>query len=143
MTQDAGGRTVADVVTPDPVTVPVTATVREAAAAMRDGDIGDVLVVEGSRLVGIVTDRDLVVRVLAVGGSPEDPVGQVASGDLVTLAPGDTVERAAEVMAEHAVRRLPVVDEGGIVGIVSLGDLASERDAGEVLAEISEEPADD
>ncbi|GIG30755.1 CBS domain-containing protein [Cellulomonas marina] len=115
--------TVADVVTPDPVTVDATTTVREAAVLMRDEGIGDVLVTDRGQLVGIVTDRDLVVRVLAAGGASGDPVGQVCSGSLVTLAPGDDVAQAARVMAEHGVRRLPVVDEGGIVGIVSSTDL--------------------
>lgn len=131
--------TVADVVTPNPVAIEPTRTVRDAAELMRAGDIGDVVVVEDGHLVGIVTDRDLVVRVLATGGSPDDPVRQACSADLVTVAPTDSIERAAELMSEHAVRRLPVVQGDDLVGIVSLGDLAVARDPGSALADISAE----
>ena len=130
-------QTIADVLTPDPVTIDASQTVREAAELMRSGDIGDVVVVEDGRPVGIVTDRDLVVRVLATGGSPDDPVRQACSADLVTTAPGDSLESASRLMREHNVRRLPVVEDGSLVGIVSIGDLAMERDPHSVLADIS------
>lgn len=129
--------TVADVVTPNPVAIGATGTVRDAAELMRAGGVGDVVVVEDGHLVGIVTDRDLVVRVLATGGSPEDPVRRACSSDLVTVSPTDTIERAAELMREHAVRRLPVVVGEDLVGIVSLGDLAVEHDPGSALADVS------
>ena len=129
--------TVADVVTPDPVTLEVTRTVRDAAELMRAGDIGDVVVVEDGRLVGIVTDRDLVVRVLAVGGGPDDAIRQAVSGNVLTVSPTDSIERAAELMSENAVRRLPVVVDDVVVGIVSIGDLAIERDPDSALADIS------
>jgi len=129
--------TVADVVTPDPVTLEVTRTVRDAAELMRAGDIGDVVVVEDGRLVGIVTDRDLVVRVLAVGGGPDDAIRQAVSGNVVTVSPTDSIERAAQLMSENAVRRLPVVVDDVVVGIVSIGDLAIERDPDSALADIS------
>lgn len=130
-------RTISDVLTPDPVTLEATGTVRDAAELMRAGDIGDVVVVDDGRLLGIVTDRDLVVRVLAVGGSPEDPVRQACSGDLVTVAPDTPIEEAARVMREHDVRRLPVTVGEELVGIVSLGDLAMEKDPRSTLADIS------
>jgi len=129
--------TVADVVTPDPVTLEVTRTVRDAAELMRAGDIGDVVVVEDGRLVGIVTDRDLVVRVLAVGGGPDDAIRQAVSGNVLTVSPTDSIERAAQLMSENAVRRLPVVVDDVVVGIVSIGDLAIERDPDSALADIS------
>ena len=129
--------TVADVVTPDPVTIEATGTVRDAAELMRAGDIGDVVVVEDGRLVGIVTDRDLVVRVLAIGGGPDDPVRQACSQNLVTVTPTDTIERAAQLMADNAVRRLPVVVDDAVVGIVSIGDLTVERDPDSALADFS------
>lgn len=133
--------TIADAITPDPVTIEATKTVRDAAELMRAGNIGDLVVVEDGRLVGIVTDRDLVVRVLAVGGSPDDPVRQACSADLVTVAPGDSTERAVQLMREHAVRRLPVVVGDDLVGIVSIGDLVIEVDPDSALADISaEEP---
>ncbi|HSK60617.1 MAG TPA: CBS domain-containing protein, partial [Actinomycetospora sp.] len=122
-------QTIADVLTPNPVTIESDRTVREAAELMRSSDIGDVVVVDGGRPVGIVTDRDLVVRVLATGGDPDDAVRTACSTDLVTAAPGDSLEDASRLMRQHDLRRLPVVDGGGaLVGIVSLGDLAIERD---------------
>nr|WP_297430399.1 CBS domain-containing protein [uncultured Actinotalea sp.] len=130
-------RTISDVITPDPVTIEATGTVRDAAELMRAGDIGDVVVVEDGRLLGIVTDRDLVVRVLAVGGGPDDPVRQACSGDLVTVAPDTPLEEAARVMREHDVRRLPVTSGEELVGIVSIGDLAMEKDPRSTLADIS------
>jgi CBS domain-containing protein len=129
--------TVADVVTPDPVTIEATKTVRDAAELMRAGDIGDVVVVEDGRIVGIVTDRDLVVRVLAIGGGPDDSVRQAVSGNLVTVSPTESIERAAQLMSDNAVRRLPVVTGDTLVGIVSIGDLAIERDPDSALADIS------
>ncbi|MFC4616388.1 CBS domain-containing protein [Cellulomonas sp. H30R-01] len=133
--------TVADVLSPSPITVETTATVREAAELMREHDVGDLVVVEQGRLVGIVTDRDLVVRVLAVGGGSNDPVGQVATGSPVVVGPDDDLVGAARLMATHAVRRLPVVREGEVVGVLSLGDLAVRHNAGPVLGAISQAPA--
>jgi CBS domain-containing protein len=130
-------QTIADVITPDPVTIEATGTVRDAAELMRAGDIGDVVVVEDGRLLGIVTDRDLVVRVLAIGGSPEDPVRQACSGNLVTTTPDATLEEAGRLMREHDVRRLPVTVGDELVGIVSIGDLAIEKDPQSTLADIS------
>ena len=135
--------TVSDVLTPDVVSISATKTVGDAAQLMRQADIGTVVVTEGGRLVGLVTDRDLVVRVLATGGGPDLPVGQACSEDLVTVSPDDDVADAARVMAEHTVRRLPVVSGDRVVGIVSLGDLAVERDPSSVLGRISAaEPTD-
>jgi CBS domain-containing protein len=134
-------QTVREVMTAGPITLPTDAPLVEAARLMRDRDIGDVIVVEGQNAAGIVTDRDIVVRGMAEGGDPNEMrVGQVVSGDLVSVAPDDPVERAIQLMREKAIRRLPVLEEGKPVGVITIGDLAVERDAESVLADISEEP---
>ena len=113
-----------------------------AAQAMRDGDIGDVIVMHDSAVVGIVTDRDLVVRSVADGHDPSAVrVGTICSPEVAALSPDDDIERAISVMRDRAVRRLPVVDQGAPVGIVSLGDLARLRDERSALADISDAPA--
>jgi CBS domain-containing protein len=105
---------------------------------MRDGDIGDVIVQDGQELRGIVTDRDIVVRAVAEDQAPSEvTVGEICSVDLVTLGPDDPIDRATHLMRDNAIRRLPVIEDGRAVGVVSLGDLAIERDARSVLAEIS------
>lgn len=129
-----------EVMTSNPVCVPGDTTLSDAARQMRDHDIGNVLVVDGDALKGLVTDRDLVVRALADGRGPDTPLSDVCSPDLVTLQPSDTAEDAIRLMSEHAVRRLPVVDGGRPVGIVSIGDLAVERDPTSTLADISAAP---
>lgn len=132
---------VADVMTPDPVTLPPETPVAEAARLMRDEAIGDVIVGSGGTVVGILTDRDIVVRGLA----EESDVGSLTVGELctpltVTVAPSDSVEEAMAVMERHAVRRLPVVASEELVGVLSLGDLALERNPSSTLREISEAP---
>ena len=133
---------VREVMTPEPVTVAATATLQHAAELMRDRNIGDVLVVdEDGTLIGIVTDRDIVVEGIAEGADPTTTsVDEVCSHDPVTLGPDDAVVEAARLMRDRAIRRLPVIDNGSLVGIVSLGDLAMDRDPDSVLGEISEAP---
>ncbi|MFF9457867.1 MULTISPECIES: CBS domain-containing protein [Streptomyces] len=129
---------VRDIMTADPVTVEPQASVTAVARIMRDQDLGAVLVTDGDRLRGLVTDRDLVIRSVAEGGDPEETtVAGACSDDLVTVRPDDELDRAIRLMREHAVRRVPVVDEGHPVGIVALGDLAMERDPGSALGDIS------
>ncbi len=129
---------VADVMTPNPETLPTTTPVTEAARRMRDRDIGDIVVSDDTQIRGIVTDRDLVVRVLGAGRDPgTTTLGDICSSELVTLAPSDTVKSAMALMKEKAVRRLPVVDHGSPVGIVSLGDLAQRHDPHSVLGKVS------
>jgi CBS domain-containing protein len=100
-------------------------------------------VVDGEAAEGIVTDRDIVIRGVAEGADPDTTrLGQVVSAGLVSAAPDDPVERAVELMREKAVRRIPVLEGGKPVGVLSLGDLAVARDAGSVLADISDEPPD-
>ena len=138
-------QTLRDVMTADPTTLPADATVLEAAKLMRDEDIGNIIVLDGDSLAGIVTDRDLVIRAIADGADPAiAKVGDVCSRDLATLAPTDDVKKALKLMRERAVRRLPVVDGGRPVGIVSIGDLAVEtsQDTDKALADISAAPPD-
>ena len=131
-----------DVMTTNPETMPESTTVREAAETMRANDIGDVVVVDDNgTLSGILTDRDIVVRVVAEGRDPRATrIGDVASRDLTAVSPDDPVDRAVQLMRDKAIRRLPAVDKGKPVGIVSIGDLALDRDPGSALADISAAP---
>jgi CBS domain-containing protein len=127
--------------TQNPVTVQTTDSIVAAARSMRDGNIGDVVVVERGQIQGILTDRDIVVRALAEGRDPaRTTVGEICSRELTTLGPSDSVHDAVTIMRDKAIRRLPVVDGGRPVGIVSLGDLAVERDPESVLGGISAAP---
>jgi CBS domain-containing protein len=132
---------VKEIMTAQPVTLDKDATIAEAAKLMRDRGIGDVIVVDGEDAEGIVTDRDIVIRGVAEGADPATTrLGQVVSGDLTSVAPDDPVERAIELVREKAIRRVAVLDGGKPVGIISIGDLAIERDPRSALADISEEP---
>ena len=134
-------RTVEEIMTRDPRTVEIGDSLADAAREMRDGNIGDVIVTDGGRVAGIVTDRDIVVRAIAEGREPQrTTVADVCSSGPRTLEPGESVEVAAQVMGENSIRRLPVVTDGALVGVLSLGDLAKDRDAGPPLAEISAAP---
>lgn len=135
-------QTVRDVMTADPIVLDATTNLTEASGTMRDGDIGAVLVQRDGALCGIVTDRDVVVRAVAEGRDPASTrLGDICSRELTTVTASDTAQNAARVMREKAVRRLPVVEDGGKpVGIVSLGDLAIERDRASALADISAAP---
>jgi CBS domain-containing protein len=129
---------VSEIMTTDPVTVPARAPISEAARLMRDHGIGDVLVTDEGRLRGVLTDRDIAVRAVADQRLPGGTAAEaVCTADAVTCAPSDDLERATVLMREHAVRRLPVVDQGRVVGVLSLGDLAMERDRRSALADIS------
>ncbi|WP_328875785.1 CBS domain-containing protein [Streptomyces sp. NBC_00287] len=130
---------VRDIMTGVLLTVEPQASVAAVARIMRDQDLGAVLVTDGDRLRGLVTDRDLVVRSLAQGEDPEQTTVAGACSDdaLVTVGPDDEVGTAVRLMREHAVRRIPVIEEGRPVGILSLGDLAMERDPDSALGGIS------
>jgi CBS domain-containing protein len=132
---------VKDVMTGDPVCLGGNATMGEAAKAMRDHDIGDVLVVDGSRLIGIITDRDLVVRAVANGQGPDDVrLSELATTNAAVIGPDEPAEHAVRVMREHAIRRLAVCDGGGApIGMVSIGDLAQASEAESALADVSAE----
>jgi CBS domain-containing protein len=129
---------VRDIMTGSPTSVSPELDIVTVARAMRDEDIGAVLVAEGDDLKGVVTDRDLVVRGLAAGGDPaKSTIGDIASQATATVGPDDSLDRAAQIMRERSVRRLPVIEDGRPVGIVSIGDLAMEKDSRSALADIS------
>lgn len=133
---------ISEMMTSDPVAMTKDATIRDAATAMRDRDIGDVVVTETDGSVcGIVTDRDIVVNAVAEGADPSTTtLDDVCSNEIVSVGPHDPVAAAVKTMEEHAIRRLPVMDNGTLVGIVSIGDLAEERDPDSALGEISAAP---
>jgi CBS domain-containing protein len=138
------GRTVEEIMTRDPRTVNAGDPVIDAARIMRDDDIGDVIVVDDGTVEGIVTDRDIVVRGVAESGDPAStPVCEVCTTGVEALAPSATVDDALRKMREADIRRLPVVEDGRPVGIVSLGDLAVEREPDSTLADISAASPDD
>ena len=130
-----------DVMTPDPVVLDSSTPIMVAGQRMRDEDIGDVLVEDDGQLSGMVTDRDIVVRAVADGGDPRStPLSEISTREIIALSPDDLVENALRLMREHAIRRLPVVENGRPVGMISLGDLAIDRDFDSALAEISAAP---
>jgi CBS domain-containing protein len=127
-----------EVMTPNPVTIPVDMAVVDAARLMRDRDIGNIIVMSENAVAGILTDRDIAVRVVASQREPsKTTVGDVCSKDVHCIEHTATVEDAIQMMRDKAVRRIPVVQGGHPVGIVSIGDLALERDRGSALADIS------
>ena len=131
-----------DVMTPNPRTVSPNDTVQAAARVMQTEDTGAVPVVDGGQVVAVVTDRDIVVRVVAEGGSLSTTVGEIASRSVVCVTPDMSTQEASELMSEHQIRRLPVVENDRLVGIVSIGDLAVKdgKDSrwGDTLQSISE-----
>ena len=131
-----------DVMTPNPQTVSPQDSIQNAARIMRDADTGAVPVVENGRPIGILTDRDIVVRAVADGGQPNRPVSDIVTGSVVVVSPDMSTREASELMSEYQVRRLPVVENERLVGIVSIGDLAVKegRDSrtGDTLQSISE-----
>ena len=130
-----------EIMSSDPVSLPRDSSLLEAAAAMRDHDIGDVLVVRDGDLEGILTDRDIVVRGLAEGRDPErTAIGDLCTSEVVSVSPETPIEEAVGLVRSRAIRRLPVVDGNRLVGVVSLGDLAAQRDPTSALADISEAP---
>lgn len=134
-------QTVKDLMTPNPVTVPADAPVLDAARRMRDDHIGDVIVQEESQVCGVVTDRDIVVRTIAEGRDPAaTTVGDICSREITTVAPDTGADDAVRLMREKAIRRLPVLEGDRPVGVVSIGDLAIERDERSALRDISAAP---
>ena len=131
-------QSIREVMTQSPELVSSDTTVADAAKLMRDKDFGGVLIGDGEEVSGFLTDRDITVRVVAEGKDPTSTsVGDVATTELHTLSPDDSVEEAIELVRQHDIRRLPVVEGAKPVGIVSIGDLAIERDEDSALADIS------
>jgi CBS domain-containing protein len=134
-------QSIREVMTADPQTVSSDATLEEAAREMQSDDIGAVLVTDNGDVAGILTDRDIVVRAVAEGRDPSSTkVGDVATRDVQTLTPDSSIDDAIKLVREQNVRRIPVVEGGRPAGIVSIGDLAIERDTDSALADISSEP---
>jgi CBS domain-containing protein len=126
-----------EVMTHDPICVSTDTPIAQVARKMKEGDTGAILLEDDGRFCGIVTDRDIVVRAIAEGADPTTPIGQYATTDARTLTPDQTVDDAIEIVRGSDVRRVPVVQDGRAVGIVSIGDLAIERDQGSALADMS------
>jgi CBS domain-containing protein len=137
------GKGIREVMSSNPSAIEAESSVADAAKLMRDEDVGLAPVVEGDRLVGTLTDRDITVRVVAEGKDPQSTtVREVASTDLVTVDPEQDLDEAVRLMAQHQVRRLPVVEEDGrLVGVVAQADVArqaDDRQTGEVVERISQ-----
>ena len=132
---------VRDVMTRNPRTVAPSDSIQRAASVMKEVDTGFVPIVENGKVVGVITDRDIVVRAVAAG-SYDKPVSEIATRDLVFVSPNATTREAEKLMSERQIRRIAVVDNGQLVGIISLGDIAVKegKDArtGDTLENISE-----
>jgi CBS domain-containing protein len=134
-------KSVRDTMTENPRSIKASASVVEAAQLMREEHIGSLPITDNEQLVGMITDRDITTRVVAEAADPmETSVGDVYSQDLITVEPGKDLEEALQLMARHQVRRLPVVEDGRLVGIVAQADIAiSENEkTGELVEAISE-----
>ena len=132
-----------DLMTENPCAIDTGKSVAYAAKMMRDEDVGLAPIVEGDKLIGTLTDRDIAIRVVAEGKDPEQTtVREVASTNVVTIDPQQDLDEALRLMAKHQVRRLPVVEEDGrLVGVVAQADVAREGDdkqTGQVVQEISQ-----
>jgi CBS domain-containing protein len=134
-------RKMRDIMSPAPECMDSTESVSAAARAMRERGIGTVLVMEDGRLYGLVTDRDITVRVLAEDRDPlATRLGDICSTHLAALGPDDDVALAMRLVREQAVRRIPIVADGAPVGVVSIGDLALAADGGSALSGVSAAP---
>jgi CBS domain-containing protein len=133
-----------DIMTANPESVTPGTNIADVAQIMRDMNVGVVPVAEDDRLLGVITDRDITIRVTAAGMAPQDvTVQDFMSPNVVTVSPEDSVEDVRKVMADNQIRRVMVTDGEKLVGVISLGDVAlNERDkdakTGEVLEKVSE-----
>jgi CBS domain-containing protein len=137
------GQSIRDVMTSNPCSIDADKSVAYAATMMRDEDVGLAPIVEGDKLIGMLTDRDIAIRVVAEGKDPDQvKVREVASKQVVTIDPQQDLDEALRIMAMHQVRRLPVVEEDGkLVGVVAQADVAREGDdtkTGALVEEISQ-----
>jgi CBS domain-containing protein len=135
------GKRIREVMTPGPETVEPGKPATEAAKLMKKADAGMIPVVQNGRLFGTVTDRDIVLRVIAEGKNPQSTtVGEIASLEPVTVTPDQDLDEALQLMAKHQVRRLPVVEDGRLIGVLAQADVAregNEREVGETVEQIS------
>ena len=133
---------VRDVMTSNPRCVSPNDTIQAAARIMKEEDTGVVPIVENGRAIGLITDRDIVIRSVAGGSQPNQQVREIATGDLICATPDMSTREASNLMSEHQIRRLPVVENDRLVGIVSLGDIAvkegKDSRTGDTLENISE-----
>ena len=131
-----------EAMTPNPTTIESGTTAQEAARTMKSEDIGSLPIIEGERLIGVVTDRDIAIRIVAEGKGADTTVGEIASKDVVTIDPQQTLDEAVRLMAENQVRRLPVTEEDGrLVGVLAQADIAQtgqDELTGEVVQRISQ-----
>jgi CBS domain-containing protein len=134
-------RKVREIMSAAPVCMAASESVSTAAKAMKQRGIGTVLVLSDGRLTGLLTDRDIAIRVLAENRDPlATQVGDICSTELAVLSPDDTVEEATRLVRDRAVRRLPVMADGTPVGVVSIGDLALNQNERSALSDISAAP---
>ena len=137
-------KSVRDAMTENPRSIGASASVVEAARLMREEHIGSLPITDDEELVGMITDRDITTRVVAEAADPKmTSVGDVVSRDLISVEPDEELEEAVQLMASHQVRRLPVVENGRLVGIVAQADVAltlreNEQRTGELVEAISE-----
>ena len=135
------GKKIREVMTPAPETIQADGTAAEAAKKMKEADAGMIPVMEDGNLLGTVTDRDIALRVVAEGRDPQSTtVGEIASRDIVTVQPDEDLNDALQKMAKHQVRRLPVVEDGRLIGVVAQADVAregNEQAVGHAVEEIS------
>lgn len=125
-----------DWVTPD-------TSVVEVAQMMKKVDVGSIPVCKDNRLIGIITDRDIVLKVVSAGGNTQNiSAKNIMSSDVISVSANDDVHEAANFMSKYQIRRLPVVENGNLIGIVAIGDLAIEKihinEAGDALSDISQ-----
>ena len=137
------GKSIRELMSDNPCSIDADKSVAYAAKMMRDEDVGLAPIVEGNRLVGTLTDRDIAIRVVAEGRDPESTTArEVASTDVITVDPQQELDEALRLMAQHQVRRLPVIEEDGrLVGIVAQADVArhgDDKQTGQVVEQISQ-----
>jgi CBS domain-containing protein len=137
-----GHQTVQEAMTPNPTAITPDTTLQEAARLMKTEDVGALPIVEDGRLTGVVTDRDIAIRAVAEGVGADTAVRDVASTDVVSIDPQQSLEEAARLMAQHQIRRLPVVEEDGVLaGMLAQADVAQaghDTLTGEVVQRISQ-----
>lgn len=130
-----------EIMTTDVRSISANDSISEAANIMKQLDVGAVPVTNNNLLVGIITDRDLILRAVATGKNPDERVSTVMTKDITTVTPDMDVHEVADIMASKQIRRVPIVESGRLVGIVSIGDMAVEEifenEAGEALHTIS------